>query len=597
MRIADRNGQSTLPRRNGRQGISIGPAQLSGLILGLTLIMFVSERIRHDLVAVIALIACIVTGLVAPAYALAGFSDPAVIAVAAVLIVGRTLELSGGAGAVADRLMPRDAPFAVRMPILLVIAAALSAFMNNIAALVVTMPIATKVAADSGRSSGAILMPLAFATILGGMITLIGTPANLIISSVRERLLGDGFTFFAMAPVGLLVTVLGIAYITLIGWRLLPVRGKAARVQRDPWLTYELKIASGAQADRALVIAVLRRHRARLLGIVRRRQVIEWPVGEALLDGDRLLVLGRKDPILMEDELPFVVSEPSPEAGSHVAQVSVAHGSRLIGRTYAEFGLLTAGLLRIVAAGPRAATARLPLDKMIISAGDQLFIEGTSEDLSRFASQLRLLEIGQYERANVKRARATAIAAVFLVSILAIVLFAVPAWLAFLVAAAVYAATGLIPSKEVYTSIDWSVIVMLAAMIPVGSSFETSGASDYVATWLGSALASQGLFVTIATMCTVTMLLSIFLNNVATALVMAPLGVEVARILDAPPDALLLAVLIGASSDFLTPIGHQNNLLVMAPGGYKFSDYSKMGALMTVIVVLGTATFLAQAYR
>ncbi|MDE2436349.1 MAG: SLC13/DASS family transporter [Sphingomonadales bacterium] len=571
-------------------------AQISGLILALSLAMFVSEKVRHDLVAVIALIACIVTGLVPPAKALIGFSDPAVIAVAAVLVVGRTLELSGGAGAVADRLMPRGAPFGVRMPILLVIGAVLSAFMNNIAALVVTMPIATRIASDSRLSPGAILMPLSFATILGGMTTLIGTPANLIISSVRERLLGQGFSFFAMTPVGLLACVLGITYVSVIGWRMLPSRRKAARAARDPWLTYELRIDQGVSLPRDALQAVLRKHRARLIGIVRGNQIVGWPENDALLHDDRLLVIGRTDPILIEAELPFLTDDSRSASFSHVLQVSVAHGSRLIGRFYEDLTLLTSGLLRVVAAGPRAARMRRPLRQMRIAAGDQLFLEGRAEDLAQYAAQLRLLEVDHYERANVRRARAWSVAVVFLAAIVAIVAFSIPAWLAFFVAAAIYAATGLIPSKEIYSSIDWSVIVLLAAMIPVGSSFESSGASDYVANWLGSTLAGQSLFVTIAAMCLVTMLLSIFLNNVATALVMAPLGVEVAKLLHAPPDALLLAVLIGASSDFLTPIGHQNNLLVMAPGGYRFSDYSRMGAMMTVIVVLGTATYLSHVF-
>lgn len=558
--------------------------------------MFVSERVRHDLVAVIALIACIVTGLVPVDKALVGFADPAVVAVATVLVVGRALELSGGAGTIADRLIPRSAPFALRMSILLVIGAVLSAFMNNIAALVVTMPIAAKIASDSKRSPGAILMPLSFATILGGMTTLIGTPANLIISSVRERLLGQGFSFFAMTPVGSLVAILGIAYVSTIGWRLLPQRRRALRAAQDPWLTYELRVDVENNTPRAQLQSVLRHHRARMIGLVRNERVVGWPDDEKLLRGDRLLVIGRTDPTLIEADLPFLSEEAQEARGGHVIQVSVAHGSRLIGRTYEDVRLLTSGLLRVTAAGPRAARVRLPLNQMTIAAGDQLFLEGKYEDLAQFASQLRLLEVGQYERVGLRQGKALAVGLVFLAAVIGIVGFSIPPWLAFFATAAFYAASGLIPAREVYTSIDWSVIVMLAAMIPVGASFESSGASDYVASWLSMALADQGLFVTIAAMCLVTMVLSIFLNNVATALVMAPLGIEVARLLHAPPDALLLAVLIGASSDFLTPIGHQNNLLVMAPGGYKFSDYSKMGAAMTVIVVLGAATFLSRVY-
>lgn len=557
--------------------------------------MFVNGRVRHDLVAVIALISCILVGLVSPDQALAGFSDPAVVTVAAVLIVGRAMELSGSASAIADHLVPRRAPFQLRMSILLVIGALLSAFMNNIAALVITMPIAIQVARDDGRQPAAILMPLSFATILGGMTTLIGTPANLIISSVRERQLGEGFSFFAMTPVGVLVTALGIAYISLIGWRLLPAGGKAAARSREPWLTYEIPVSQATGMARAEITAILRQHRTRLLGIVRNASLTTWIPGGLNRD-DRLLVMSRSDPLLVSADLPFVDDLPPSEADHRGAQISVAHGSRLIGHHYQEIEAMTAGALRIVAAGPRAAWQRIPLDQMTISAGDQLFIEGREEDLARFAAQFRLLEVERYERPGLERARATSVVGIFAAAIVSIVAFSVPAWLAFFIAAAAMTAFRLIPAKEVYASIDWSVIVLLAAMIPVGSSFESSGASGLVAQWLGSELSSQSLFVVIAAMCLITMLLSIFLNNVATALVMAPVGIDVANIIHVSPDAILLAVLIGASSDFLTPIGHQNNLLVMTPGGYKFADYSKVGAVLTVVVVVATGIFLSSHY-
>ena len=478
----------------------ISPAILSGAILVVTLLLFVSERVRHDLVAVIALLACLVTGLVAPRDALQGFSDPAVIAVAAVLVVGRALELSGVASVATARLMPTNAGFAVRMSLLLAAGAVLSAFMNNIAALVITMPIAAEIARSSKRPPGAILMPLAFATILGGMTTLIGTPANLIISSVRERELGEPFGFFTMAPVGVVVAVLGLLYLGLIGWRLLPARQSISRTNRHPWMTYELTLREAPKGSRTELAAQLRKSATRLLGIVRDGEVLAWPAN-GLQIGDRLLLLSRSDPWKLVEDLPFAEHYSLHETGVPMARVTVAHGSPLIGRGYGAVAFQSDNAVHVVAGGPRAASERRPLGLMDIRAGDQLFIEGRSEDLARFATQMRLLEIDRFDRVRVNGPAAYAIAAIFLAALLAIVVGDMPPALSFLAAASLIGGLRLLPAKEVYNSIDWSIIVMLAAMIPVGASFESSGAAKFVAEWLGDALAAQPLSIAIGTLC------------------------------------------------------------------------------------------------
>ena len=591
-----RHGASggALPCTRGNTPV-ISPALLSGLILLLALGLFISERVRHDLVAMLALFACLATGLVSPKDALQGFGDPAVLAVAAVLVVGRAMELSGVASVATARLMPANASFAVRMSLVLAASAFLSAFMNNIAALVITMPIATEIARNAKRPPGAILMPLAFAAILGGMTTLIGTPANLIIASVRERQLGEPLGFFTMTPVGTLVTVLGLAYLCLIGWRLLPVRQGMTRAARQPWMTFELALNTDPGLSRKALAAALRPSTSRLLGIVRDGERLDWP-DDGLRQTDRLLLLSRTDPWQVADALPFVQHYSQHDPGVPMARVSVAHGSPLVGRDYASVSFMSNDALHVVASGPRASAERRPMAQMDIRAGDQLFLEGRSEDLAHFATQMRLLEIDRFDRPVPAGHKAYGIAGIFITAILAIVFADVPPAISFVIAATAIAGLRLIPAKDVYSSIDWSIIVLLAAMIPVGASFESSGAAAIVADWLSVVLAGQPLAVAIGAMCLVTLILTIFLNNVATALVMAPLGIKLAGLLGVPPDAMLLAILIGTSSDFLTPIGHQNNLLVMGPGGYRFSDYVKMGALLSLMVVVSTALFLAWQY-
>ncbi|MBR0551348.1 SLC13 family permease [Stakelama marina] len=575
----------------------MNPAALSAIVLGIALLLFVSERVRHDLVALLALFACLVLGIVTPEQAFVGFADPAVLTVAGILIVGRAIELSGVAAAIARTVIPHHASFTVRLSLLLIVAALLSAFMNNIAALVITMPIAADVARGAKKPPAATLMPLAFATILGGMTTLIGTPANLILSSVRTSELGKPFGFFTMAPVGVAVTVVGLGYLAVMGWRLLPVRRSGVRETRPPWRVFELRAPEAIAGHQlAQLLPVLRNASTRVLALFRGGVEIAANATTQLKGGDRMLVLSRVNQWIAAERSGLDHSAPDRDDTEVTARVVVAHGSYLIGQGHEDIRLRTEGRLRVVAVGPRAAREKQPLSSMTIHAGDQLFLRGPADALRRFIAQARVLEIDRLDPPSVTRSTAALILGVFGLAIVLVVTGWTTPAVAFVGAAVVIATFKLIPAEETYRSIDWSVIVLLAAMIPVGQSFEQTGAASEVAAFLGQSLAGMPLFVTLAALCGTTLLLSIFLNNVATAVIMGPLAVEAARLLGIDPDAALLAVLIGASSDFLTPIGHQNNLLVMGPGGYRFTDYIRMGGLLVVLVIGTAAGVLTLAY-
>lgn len=571
---------------------------LSAAILGIALILFVSERVRHDLVALLALFACLATGLTTPQKAFSGFADPAVLAVAAILVIGRAIELTGFAAGIARVAIPARASFTIRLSTLLMVAALLSAFMNNIAALVITMPIATEIARDARMPPAATLMPLAFATILGGMTTLIGTPANLILSSVRESELGAPFGFFTMTPVGLAVAVVGLAYLILLGWRFLPIRDPADRGARPPWRVYELAPPAGSSPiPLETLLPLLRAAGARILTAFREGERLPAGRDPFVREGDRLLVVSRNNQWLTAASTGLdapMAHEALPDAVT--ARVAVAHGSFLIGLSHESVRIRSEDRLAVVAVGPRAARQKIPLARLRIEAGDQLYIRGTSADLAHFIPSARLLEIDRHDPAPVARTRAAVTVGIFLAAIVAIVLADVPPALAFLVAAVALAAGRLIAPDEAYRSIDWSIIVLLAAMIPVGQSFEDSGAAAIASQVLGDALVGMPLFVVLASICGLTLLLSIFLNNVATAIIMGPLAIDTAGLIGVSPDAALLAVLIGASSDFLTPIGHQNNLLVMGPGGYRFTDYARAGGLLVLLVVVTAAAVLSYLY-
>jgi di/tricarboxylate transporter len=575
-------------------------AFLSTAIMVLALLLFITDRIRPDAVALLILLITWGSGLLTLDEALAGFGSQAVVVVAAVLVVGRAVEFSGAAQAMTRMFVPRVRFASVRIGGVLLMGAALSAFMNNIAALAITMPIALAVAREHKLPPGAVLMPLSFATILGGMTTLIGTPANLIVSSVREDRTGEPFGMFDMTPVGAAVTGAGLLYLLIIGWRLAP-RRDAASVEEGAKRLYvfELALPIGAARGQVRLPGIrqsLRGAGAVLLAVLRGGERVRVEGDTMLGHDDRLLVMSRDKPweVAARTSLFSDVSDDPP--GTVTAHVSVIHGSSLIGQDYGAIAARTGGEVEFVAAGPRAARVKAPLANNLIEAGDQLFLRGTPEALSQLIRRSRLLEVGR-QAAPVRPGKAAAlVVGIYAAAVALSTVFGLPTTATFVAAALAICLLRLLPAEEAYRSVDLPVIVLIAAMIPVGRAFEESGGSDRIADAMQWALTGTPLFVMLAAICAVTMLLSIFLNNVATALIMAQVGVEAADRLGIDPDAALLAVLIGASCDFLTPIGHQNNLLVLRPGGYRFMDYPKVGAPLSVLAVLLTAFVLSRAY-
>ncbi|HEX8654472.1 MAG TPA: SLC13 family permease [Allosphingosinicella sp.] len=577
----------------------MGNELLSTGIMVLALVLFASDRIRPDAVALLILLLAWVSGLLSLDEALAGFGSQAVVIVAAVLVVGRAVEFTGAAQAMTRLFVPKVRFVSVRIGGVLLMGAGLSAWMNNIAALAITMPIALAVAREHKLAPGAVLMPLSFATILGGMTTLIGTPANLIVSSVREDRVGTPFGMFDMTPVGAAVTGAGLLYLIVIGWRLAPHRGGRGDEQGGRALVFELALPIAAAQGHVRLPAIRRTLRgagAVLLAVLRGGERARISGDAMLYHDDRLLVMSRDKPWEVAERTRLFANAAGDPPGAVTAHVSVVHGSSLIGEDYGAIPARTGGDVEFIAAGPRAARLKAPLDHNLIEAGDQLFLRGSPEALAGLIRRTRLLEIGR-QNAPVRAGKAAAlVVGIYSAAVLLSTLFGLPTTATFIAAALAICLLRLLPADEAYRAVDLPVIVLIAAMIPVGRAFEESGGSDRIAEFMQWALTGTPLFVTLAAICGVTMLLSIFLNNVATALIMAQVGVEVAARLGISPDAALLAVLIGSSCDFLTPIGHQNNMLVMRPGGYRFRDYPKVGAPLAVIAVLLTAFVLSRAY-
>jgi len=574
----------------------VSPPLLCGVILITSLTLFIWGKVRHDLIALTALFASLLVGIVKPGDALEGFSDPAVVAVASVLVVGRALQMTGVAGWVAKSVIPEKAGFTLRMTMLLLVACFLAAFMNHIAALVICMPLATEVARQSRKRPGAVLMPLSFATMIGGMTTLIATPPNMILSSVRQRLLGEPFGFFTMTPVGLAVCAAGLTYLILFGWRLLPQRKGGELTEASPWRVLELPVDARKTLVREEVARQLRRTQTRVLSVLRGNRAIKWPRTNRFKSGDMLLLLSRSLPSEVRESVDWNRGKETAQPGHVTARLMVTHNSPLVGRTHESVKTRSDGQLEVAAAGPRAATFRCPLSSVHIDSGDQLFVSGPPHTIATFAAREKLLEIDRSDSIPVNLKTAVLTVAIFALAIFAVIVLRVEPALSFLAAAAIIAALKLIPKDDVYSAIDWSIIVLLAAMIPVGGSFQTTGAANIVAGTVGHLMTQFPLPLAIGTMCALTLGLTILLNNVATAVIMGPLAVQLAHLLHVNPDAMLLAVLVGTSCDFLTPIGHQNNLLIMGPGGYRFGDYSRVGAIMSILVIVTTAVVLSLQY-
>jgi len=572
------------------------PATLSTIVLATTLLLFASGKVRHDLVALLSLAACLLLGLVPAASAFSGFADQSVIVIAAVLVLGRAIELTGIADAVTDRLAQLNAPFPVQLAIILVAGATLSAFMNNIAALAITIPAVVGICRAHDLPPSAGLMAISFATILGGMTTLIGTPANLILSSVRESQLGEPFAFFQMTPVAAAVAAAGVGYICLVGWRLTPRRDSGTDVPKDAYVVFELGPVGRdtlEETDDAELIETLRASKVTPLAVLRGVRVLDLATARPLQPRDRLLVGGAVDPWDAAKRSGLSMHAQRSVAEDAVTIVAVVgNGSPLVGRSLDTVRWDTRGEVAVVAAGRRAAELRQPLAHLTIEAGDQLTLHGSAEQIAIYSRYARILEVARRANARINPMRAGIAIAVYAAAVAASVALGVPTAFSFAAGAVVVAALGYLPSREIYSSIDWSVIVLIGAMIPVGHSFQSSGAAALFATELSQVLTDAPLFWAAAAVATATMVLSIFLNNVATAIIMGQIAISVAQAIGVSPDAMLIAVLIGASSDFLTPIGHQNNLLVMGPGGYRFLDYARVGAPLALLVIFVSAKMI-----
>ena len=573
---------------------------ISGILL-MTLLAFVWGRWRYDLVAMFALMSAVVVGIVDPGEAFEGFGHPAVITVAAVLIISSALRNAGVVDEVASRISHLTETPILHIAALTGVVTVASAFMNNVGALALMLPIAMSTAQERKRSPGLILMPLAFGSLLGGMMTLIGTPPNIIVASIRARESGEPFGMFDFAPVGLPVAIAGFAFITLIGWRLMPrarleFKEDASLMAAGVYLTEAHVPASSSLVGKTLgEIDGLADNSVEVIGVAGKRRFARAVRADyAIAEEDILILRARSDDLksfldkhgleLRSTATPTFI-QPSPD-NEIMAEGIVRNDSPLIGRGVEFIRRQTGRTLALVGLARHGRPVTQRLRQQIFRAGDVLLLHGDSESVDQQFGMLGLWPLMRRE-INLNRTRKIALAgSIFALAIVLGIAGVVTLPIAFVLAVGAYVLTGILSTREIYDDIDWPVIVLLAAMIPVGNALTTSGTTQLVADSLIQVTEGLSIPVILTLLLVVTMLLSDVINNAATALVMAPLGIAMAHSLGVSADPFLMAVAVGASCAFLTPIGHQCNTLVMGPGGYKFSDYWRMGLPLEILITV-----------
>ncbi len=580
--------------------MSISPEHL--ILFGLLLGVFgflLWGRVRYDLVAFAALILALMVGAVPVEKAFSGFGHPATVIIALVLIVSRGLFNSGVVEAIARVCVAGVKGVGTHIGLMSGVGGLLSAVMNNVAALSLLMPVDIEAARKAGRSPGLTLMPLSFATILGGMVTLIGTPPNIVVATVREEALGEPFSMFDFAPVGIVVAVAGVLFVALVGWRLLP----ANRQKENPAVAladltgyvFETSVAENSKLigaplreafplaeEHDVVITGLIRNHVRLAGSARREIVKEGDI--LVLEGAAESIeqfvgaarLGSGDP----DKNVELLGE-----SMAIAEAVVPVGARIAGRSATDLRLAYRHGVMLLGVSRRGRSFRERVRKLQILPGDILLLYGAEDRLDQAVQWLGCLALADRGLTVLQRQKAGLAIGAFALAILAASL----GWLYLSVAlgavVVVYVVFGLVKPTEVYESVEWPVIVLLGSLIPIGSALESSGGTALIAQWILFATEGLAPVIVLAILMIVTMSLSDVLNNVATALIAAPIGLEIAGRLELNPDPFLMAVAVAASCAFLTPIGHKNNTIVMGPGGYRFGDYWRMGLPLEILVV------------
>lgn len=570
------------------------------MLFGILVVLFgllVWGRFRYDLVAFVALMVTVMAGLIAPEDAFHGFGHPAVVIIALVLIVSRGLMNSGAVEMIARYVTRPDRALPVHIGIMAVVGAVLSAIINNVAALALLMSLDMDAARKAKRAVSLTLMPLSFGTILGGMITLIGTPPNIVIAQYRQDVLGAPYSMFDFAPVGIAVATAGIAYVAFLGWRLIPERADTISLEGDAGLyVAEARVKEGSKSigqsvgelypvadDNDVSILGLARQGKRLPGFSQAREIRE---GDFLvLEGDpkqieAFMGAAELDVIGTEDQGGLMGKSLS------LVEAIVPEESSVVGRTMLGLRLIQRHGVTLLGISRQGRRFRERVSHLPIKAGDLLLLIGPDKNIAAASQWLGVLPLENRRLEVMQRTKAFLAISIFAAAIALSVMGITSLAISLGLCVVAYLLLGIISGRDFYALIEWKVIVLLACLIPVAGALEETGGSELIAGQIVNLTENLPAWGVLMVLMIITMTLSDFLNNVATALIAAPIGVSVANSIGASPDPFLMGVAVAASCAFLTPIGHKNNTIIMGPGNYRFGDYWRMGLMLEVIVIV-----------
>ena len=569
-------------------------------ILILAIGLFAWGKLRYDLVAIICLLLLVITGLIPPEESFSGFSHPAVITVAMILIVSHGLSRSGLIEWIARWMMEKELSFILQLAVLCTMVSMASAFMNNVGALAMTIPLVIHLAKKNGQSPSSYLMPIAFASLLGGMITLIGTPPNIIISTFRAEHSGEEFGMFSFAPVGLSLTLIGLVFIILVGWRLVPKRTpqgeETNKFNIDDYITEVIIVENSKLKDEPRSkIHEFTKGNIQVLNTIRNEQLIYAPGRKFVFkEKDIITIQGDSSDIkefIDESKTELVGKEkgsPRTKESEEISLVEavVMENSRIIGRTASNMNMSFRYGINLLAISRSNQKIRKRIDHVAFKVGDVLLVQGESDKIDEALDRMGCLPLAD-RGINLGQPKKILLAlSIFGLSLILIISGILQVQIAFTLAALLIILLKVIPLRDIYTSIDWPVIILLGALLPLGTALETSGGAAWIAEKILVLKDSLPSWFILGLVLVITMFLSDIINNAATVVLMAPIALSIAAGMGVNSDPFLMAVAVGGSCAFLTPIGHQGNALVMGPGGYSFTDYLRLGAPLEILIVL-----------
>lgn len=575
-------------------------AYLLFTIIGITLALLIWGYWRFDVVSIIALLVAVLVGIVPAAEAFTGFANPAVVTVGCVMVITQAIVRSGFVDYLVSRIHFITRSAVLHVGSLVFLAAVLSAFMNNIGALALLLPVALHTAIIAKRSPSLILMPLAFGSMLGGLTTVIGTPPNLLIASFKEQATGQAFAMFDFAPVGVVLALVGGVFLALFGWLILPERRKAPKTsedmyQMDDYIT-EVKVVEGCKVIDNTVkdLEGMISEDITIVGLIRkkRRRLVIQP-DEVLEKNDVLIVEGSHkalDHLVKKTKMVLVEGEKiSAEIlkSSDIAlmEAVVAPNARIEGRSADSLRLRQRFGINLLALARQGKPFKKRLRQVKLRSGDVAMVQGDIATLRENIVSLGMLPLAERGVLVGLKRKALMTILIFAAAIVLTALRIVPVQIAFACTVLSFVLLEILPVRQVYDSVDWPVIILLGAMLPLGAALETTGGTHLITHFIMSLAGEYSPIWILAILLLISMTLSDVMNNAATVVVLAPIAITLAHSLGLNVEPFLMCVAVGASCAFMTPIGHQNNTIVMGPGGYQFSDYPRLGIFLELIVL------------